>query len=469
MNRLGTGHAVPTEELVSELLPSTALAPESVRRVNFFVGLSLFWLFPRRYGPHLAVSSTRRAILAHGIALTAVVVGLGTVAIVETIGSGNYSFRMSDLRTLLAEFIAVLAAESAGSPWSGIVALVVVCAVPLVQLLVLLVGTAVMPFCAGGDRASSVWKRSVKNIYWSTTLLIPASVGLVCLRLSGWNGPSDDMTAILTMLAATAATAIVILRAILTGACRYVGPPDGPAFAARQPRCDECGYHIFGLPVSSNCPECGLAIRESLPPGRRLSTRWQENQLKIRGFVELLCLQWRVLSDRGFFGRLPVQSQMPAARHFWWGTYLLMMFVTLAGLRMAAAFTDRADVFDNSVVDFASIAIPAVVMPLVAQSAMMFVGCLSAQLRLGMADYRVSAIACYYASPLMWPFVLTVVGTAMVLLTLFWDSMHGGQDVTDTLAVKLTLLLGGGAAVGALIFWWFRVFAALRAVQYANA
>ena len=147
----------------------------------------------------------------------------------------------------------------------------------------------------------------------------------------------------------------------------------------------------------------------------------------------------------------------------------MMMFVCLAALRLAAALNPSQNPFEDSYIDFAGIAVPALAAPLVLQTGVMFAACLWAQFRLEMADYRVSAVTCYYASPLMWPVVMVVTITSMVLLVLFWDSFQGGPDVTGTFRVKLTLLIGGGALLCALVYWWWKLTAALRDVRYANA
>ena len=111
---------------------------------------------------------------------------------------------------------------------------------------------------------------------------------------------------------------------LVIGAGRYVGKPDGPAFAPREPRCETCGYTLVKLRPETRCPECGTSVRDSLSGGRRQPTVWQQNELNARGFLDLIRLQWVVLRDRTFFDRLPVQSGLAAARHFWWGTYILI-------------------------------------------------------------------------------------------------------------------------------------------------
>ena len=66
--------------VVAQQLNPTAPIPESARRVNFLKALLLFWLLPKRFGPHLAAASFRRALSAHLFAaIIAVAVLLPTV------------------------------------------------------------------------------------------------------------------------------------------------------------------------------------------------------------------------------------------------------------------------------------------------------------------------------------------------------------------------------------------------------
>jgi hypothetical protein len=190
----------------------------------------------------------------------------------------------------------------------------------------------------------------------------------------------------------------------------------------------------------------------------------------------LIRLQRIVLRDRDFFRRLPVQSGMACARHFWWGTYMLMVLaVLLAYSVLSAVWGDssghRFDV--PSVSEAASVAAimsPAGLFGL--QVGGMFVGCLWSQWRLGVRDYRVSATACYYAAPLLWPFALfgplVVIVVSGPLLSVFdprrkfelWDFPLTG-DVIGAIGLLVVFL-------GCLVFWRVRLGAALRAVRYAN-
>ena len=96
----------------------------------------------------------------------------------------------------------------------------------------ILLATTAMPWCAGGDRASSVWKRSLKNVYWSTTIVLPISVALAVFfnyenRIEDWMDRSSEAATIAAGLAIACAFGmfiILFIRAVLVGAHRYVGP-----------------------------------------------------------------------------------------------------------------------------------------------------------------------------------------------------------------------------------------------------
>ncbi|MBN2560579.1 MAG: hypothetical protein JXQ75_06585 [Phycisphaerae bacterium] len=463
---------------VAPSLPPTAPAPEMPRKVGFLKALLLFWILPKRYGPYLAAGSFRRAFAAHSLSLIASLI-VALAASWGPIGATFHSFRSGEIRVQLATWILDLAEQSTRTRWSWLSAVVVTGCVPLAELLLVVLGTAVMPFAAGGDHAFSVWKRSVKNAYWSTTILLPASLlAAAAMRLGFHAGVfdsrlvlSDDVALAIASSACTAAALFIVLllRALLVGAHRYVGPPDGPAFAPREPRCDDCGYLIVGLPLASRCPECGLLVEDSLPGGRRKPTAWQQDQFRPRGFAELLRLQWAVLRGNRVFRRIPVQRDIAAARHFWWGTWIVVILCLLALLRATATlFPDDADLR----LAMGPISMFIAPLPFALQSVAMFVGCLWAQLRYGIRDYRVSAIVCYYASPLMWPFML-VAFISMVLasgsflqgLTRYRVGPLAGLSLNGAEFVVLVALAVG---LVALVFWWLRLLNALRAARYAN-
>ncbi|HSW44166.1 MAG TPA: hypothetical protein VLM89_01180, partial [Phycisphaerae bacterium] len=112
-NSLKAAHAHHLE-YVDLLLPATAPPPEPARRINFFKALGLYWLMPRRFGPHLAVGTWKRAWAAHVLAvvLTAAIAAAWYVDF-----SGLHTGSLHDLRVQAAEWVIVTAAGSASVPW----------------------------------------------------------------------------------------------------------------------------------------------------------------------------------------------------------------------------------------------------------------------------------------------------------------------------------------------------------------
>ncbi|MBY0260968.1 MAG: hypothetical protein K2Q20_01400 [Phycisphaerales bacterium] len=72
--------------------------------------------------------------------------------------------------------------------------------------------------------------------------------------------------------------------------------------------CERCGYVLDGLDDDVACPECGKAIRESMPR-RRVGTPWQQR----RGFDDWVLTVWLVMRHpRGVWERVQVRSET------WW-------------------------------------------------------------------------------------------------------------------------------------------------------
>jgi hypothetical protein len=472
-----------TASHVAPLLPPTPAAPEPARRINFVKALLLFWLLPRRCGPHLAVGSTWRAFAAHAIAILSGCLAIGIVAVGE-----NYDRWPSphELRVGAAWGVLNMAVASATSGWNWLAAIVIVGAVPLAELGIVALATAFMPWCAGGDSAWSVWKRSVKNMYWSTTIAIPLSILLLvgwglspqASRLDEWLDPDvflvgkahtgTDVLIIAIGLIALGAPVILLLRMWFVGANRYVGEPAGPAFAPREPRCDRCGYLIIGLPVTTNCPECGLPVRDSLPDGQRRPNPWQEHEWRPRGLLEALRMQWRVLRGIDVFRRIPVHQGLTAARHFWWVTFLFLLVSALAMVRLHYGLAGEKIAPDELVVA----AMAAIGGPIALQTTMMFLGCLWSQWRYGIRDYRISAIVCYYASPLLWPLMGLLILATVTITDPVQDVLFRAIDIPiGRFELRGDELAGIVCTLGALavvLFWWLRLCAALRSARYAN-
>jgi hypothetical protein len=456
-------------------------SPRPRRLISFWKGFSLFWLMPRRYGPHLAAGSLRWALSAHLLSVLFVVIVIACASqIIWGGGGGTNSPRVAAARWILRT-----ASDSTVRNWPMYVIFRYSPWVLLEPGLVLL-AAFLTPWCAAGDGAYSAFKCSIKNVYWSTTLLTPSAVVAAVVLLwtrrpfpylweyvpSGYAVDKVDATFTTVLLLIFA---VFLLHALLCGARERVGPADGPGFTPWEPRCDDCGYLLVGLPIESNCPECGLAVRDSLPGGRRRRPAWEHPGSVLATCRGLLREQWRVLWDRDYFRRLPVRSSLAAARRFWWATFLLMI-VALLGIGAAGQVLFCSRDMRTDVGFFTLLVMPT---PLVVQIMIMLPACLWGHFRHGIRDYRISAAACWYAAPLIWPMVLAFVipllaylpiTDAMHVSVAVWIPLQGTRYLLDTLLPASTtgLFLASGLAIPGLLFWCARVGRGLRAVRYAN-
>jgi hypothetical protein len=470
---------------VPELLPPVAASPEPARRVGWLKGLLLFWLLPGRYGPHLAAGSLTPAVAAH---LVAIFIALALVGLALAFKSGHPVRGLEDLRILAAHVVLDAAVASATTGVSWLAALLMLGAIPLIQLPILALAVGAMPWSAGGDAPRSVWRRSVRNTYWSSTVLIPTGLvmfGVLLLiasppepppspfpRTPDWPTIEDPTPIVLTLLIFTA----LFLRCLLTGASRYVGPPVGPAFEPFAPRCDDCGYLLIHLPLEGRCPECGTPIADSLPGGRRQPTGWHRHEHRARGLPEHLRLQWTVIRDPNFFRRLPVHTGAPAARHFWWTTFLCLTLAPLtvhAGL-FAALYESIFDAPVHNGLPWPAAVPVLLVLPLAFQAQALLYLCLRGHWRFGLRNYQVPFIAGCFAAPLMWPLLLSFHAAVLVLVEPFHSRLNnmkllafaqpifdGSEIVLLLVILPLLLILG--------LFWMVRLHRILRSIRFANA
>jgi hypothetical protein len=389
---------------------------------------------------------------------------------------GETDGRHAWLREDLARAILTSAAQSTGSTWAWFPVISVLGAPVLFELGLLVLATLLMPWAAGGDRAWSVWKRSARNVHWSLTILIPVAAVAAVLAYAEredvvWPRWPDAVWIVIGMVAFLTPV-LLLLRMWFVGAYRYVGPPDGPAFAPREPRCDQCGYAIVHLPLETRCPECGFPVRESLPGGRRRATPWDEHRWGLAGLPWLLRLQWQVLRRPAFFERLPVQSGIRNARHFWWMTIALMILVSLAATRFSVSGFGSHDHRHFVVAGIAGgLALGGALATLLLQMLSMFPLCLWAQKRHGIVDYRVSANACCMATPLLWPLLIALL--ICTIAPIQYEQTLRGTVVFSLMDYPVSAWLIVAIATAALVclcglFWLRRVTGALQAVRYAN-
>lgn len=267
----------------------------------------------------------------------------------------------------------------------------------------------------------------------------------------------------------------VAFDSFVTAGARYVGPAVGPGFEPRPPRCDACGYTLTGLPVESNCPECGLAVRESLPDGRRRPLPCRN---AVRGpcrASEILRTTYQVLRSSEFFGRVPVRTHTRHARTYWWSSYLYFVLIGLSC--WAGACWLSATPLGNSIDAWAEVALPGVVIvpfvPLVLQLVMMWIACVVGQVFYRIDDWRASATVALYGSAGIWPLMLVITLTNALVRSRLenWGPTVaipwlGGAPAPLAFTVVASLLVSG--IILSVWLWVRRVRRGLRAIRFAN-
>jgi len=355
-----------------------------------------------------------------------------------------------------------------------LLAVLVVAAWPLSQLALLALAICIMPWVAAGDSIASVWRRSLRLTYWATTILVPASAAAILARCGlGDFVPKlrdGDMVTVIALSLTAAVLVAMFVRMLFFGGHAYVGAPDGPAFSPREPRCEDCGYLLLGLPLDTRCPECGTPVADSLPAGRRKPLDWHRNARKPRGLADLLRLHVFILHDGRFFRFVPIHDQLRIARYFWWMSFGLMCGITLAVAQVVSRLFPAYGLFRSNI---NASALGILLLMFALHNLMMLPACLWAQLRHGIRDYRVSATVCCYGVPLWWPFILAAM-TAAILA-----NNPVRKWLVDFASVDLVVIrLDGPEFAGllvlvliaaSLLFVWLRICQALRTVRFANA
>ena len=450
--------------------------PWTVRGLGSLPGMILLWFQPARVGASLAAAGWRTAIAAH---VLGVLIGSGMIIVVGSLPALNPFPR--------SQRFGVTVSHDIGDPpmtWSETVRLPFAASVSLVHeglaqtggvvrsLLILaasevgvvLLAVAMMPFAAAGEPAGRLFGRCLRLTWWSTTMLIPVSLGWLVdpawrykLGLpSEWH-PADTMVLMIF--------GMWWLVVFVRSGYRYAGPADGPAWRARTPRCERCGYTITGLPRSTACPECGRPVAESLPENRSEPAFAAEGTRlgAVRAFGRTL---HSAILNGAFFDRLAVRSGHAHARKF----FLVVCGFNAAVVFVALVVLARAD-DGPDVLPLAKVLEVATVAAGVWLFGQVLLAGLMASIASGIArrSLQPAAVATFYA---LAAFVPLTVGPAFLALTLSRLAQLAdrvGTSVAMTACFSLLLAVGLVACGLALVVAVRNAVRAIVRTRFANA
>ncbi|MHC4066102.1 MAG: hypothetical protein ACYSUI_16625 [Planctomycetota bacterium] len=457
--------------------PARSDTPKSLRTLRglpALPGMVLLWFSPRHIGVRLAAAGWRAAIAAH---LLGLILGIGVILWHELLPMNNpvpvqqivpgFAIgrelpvpQASWPEYLRGPFAAIAVILHAGSGPGGNIATLILLLAGL-ETAVVVLAVALMPFAAAGEPAGGLFGRCVRLTWWSTTMLIPLGIGWVLesrwqrvLGVPGWWDPVD--------YAALSLLAVWWLTVWLRSGYRYAGPPDGPAWQPRIPRCEKCGYEIVGLPTSTNCPECAQPVVDSLPDRRSppAFALAKSPTGAIRAFWPTVRA---AASDRTFFDRLAVSRGHTKARTFLLTTGVLNAAIVLLGtVTMQRVFMD-----ESASIDLAAYGVVASCCWLVGQ--VLVAGLLSATLAI-ISRRQVQPVAVGVSYALCCTLAIT---SGAVVLVLSCGLVGPAMDISTTWAeymlAGLFLSLGPACFVVGVILTIRCVLRMLRQSRFANA
>jgi hypothetical protein len=261
----------PDSELVPEFWPpADPIEPVKVWRIHWLLAPLATVpaaLLPRRMGPHLANSSWAAAYVAH---VFCGFVAVGTAFAVATeCQSGNepsladvFLFNpLVELRRALAGSILFLYGMWRG--WLEILGTLL--AIAAIEAGIWIGALLLVPLYAAGEGPRHTYFRCVKLLLWSSACQVP--IAWFFMHLAFWG--EDYVSSPIWGFATWALFELWWLWMLVRLGGRYGGPKAGPRWEQRRPRCETCGYSLVSLPLGGRCPECGVAVAQSLPERRR--------------------------------------------------------------------------------------------------------------------------------------------------------------------------------------------------------
>lgn len=182
-----------------------------------------------------------------------------------------------------------------------------------------------IPLYAAGEGPRRTYLRCVKLLLWSSACQIP--IAWLFMHLAFWG--EDYVSSPTWGFATWALFELWWLWVLVRLGGRYGGPKEGPRWQERQPRCEACGYSLVSLSRDGRCPECGVAVAESLPE-RRLPPAFATAR-GLRGrCVGFMQTAWQALFAQRFAEHVTVWGHHRAARSYAFLMCLLVGLVSAA-------------------------------------------------------------------------------------------------------------------------------------------
>ncbi len=307
-------------------------------------GMVLLWISPARVGKHLERAGWGAAILAH---LFGLAVGwgffwwceaytehhpFGARAPMFPAGWGMSEPDFVPPSLSLWEYVrapfAVIAIDlhradpTVGSRWPYYLA-----GLGAVEVAMLVLAVALMPYAAAGEPAKRLFGRCLRLTWWSTSLFALGGVlTLPYLWARGHWVSINEWHAVDALGAAVFASWWMLIW--LRSGYGYAGVAEGPAWAPRTPHCEGCGYNIGHLSKTGNCPECGRPVAESLPERRQLTSFATARGL-LKKFNALRFTMRDAVFDASFFDRLSVTGGHARARSFFFAVCWVVPLIVI--------------------------------------------------------------------------------------------------------------------------------------------
>jgi|GEM_PF-6854504 len=397
----------PTEG-VSAVVPEAMEGAEQPgippRRVGFLTGFLLFGLLPKRYGPHLAEKSMFAAFAAHVLAMC---IGLLALASIPALQYDRFEDVdapvIMRVRYWAANQIRAQLFESGRMREAARLILAAEVASPLLSVLFAVFwGSIMWPWAVQGAGRSGTARRSIKNALWSSTILMWWMCVYPIMALTDAYEFGYGREQVLGEFIVWAGVPLFFLflyfRATVQGVQQCVAhPSEEDEREPRMPICEACGYVLVGLPLESNCPECGRPVGDSYGPGPRTQLAEELEATQRGGWFGKARMLRRLNRERELFDRLPVWRH-DITRSIWRQAFILPMIVAMLPFLAAVTGVGERDAA------IACVFLPiAMTLFFLAHSLMLWNLCWLGRARHGIRDVRISIAVGQYSAALLIP------------------------------------------------------------------